>query len=116
MDYERRASLRAPPRSGHGRSTDATEVNSHKNTQDSPESLQRNSIEHLGSGYPDSISELSDCESANVSALSRAPRGLLTLTLEALGNIENMGNPDLAERLLEEGKREIKRSWMISFY
>jgi len=70
--------------------TDTTEVNSHEITWDFPEGPPQYSVYHLRFWCPSPISELSDCGSASVCELSRAPSRLLTPTLEALYNMENM--------------------------
>ena len=61
--------------------------------------LPGNSIDSLGSGYLQLISDLSDGD--GTSALSSAPSGTLTPTLEALSKMESMRSPDPAERLLK---------------
>ena len=66
--------------------------------------------EPLGTAYLQPISELSDGDST--SALSSAPSGMLTPTLEELSNMESMRNPDPAERLLYERKKNIRKSWV----
>ena len=67
----------------------------------------RESIDSLGSGYPQPISDLSDGDST--SALSSAPSGILTPTFEALSKMESMRSPDPAESLLYERKKKISR-------
>ena len=84
---------------------DATEVDIQPNSWDFPGGLPRNSICSLGSGYLQPISDLSDGDST--SALSSAPSGILTQTLEALSKMESMRSPDLAGRLLYERKKKI---------
>ena len=91
-------------------STDTTEVDSQVNPWEFPEQLPENSMESLTSGYLQPISELSDADST--SALSSAPSGILTPSLEALSNMESMGNPDPAVRLLYERKKKIRKSWV----
>ena len=84
--------------------TDATEVDIRPNSWDFPGELRGNSIDSLGSGYLQSISDLSDGDST--SALSSAPSGI-TSTLEALSKMESMRSPDPAERFLYERKKKI---------
>jgi len=89
--------------------TDATEVDLQPDSWDFPGELPGQSMESLGTGYLQLISELSDGDSAI--ALFSAPSGMLTPTLEALSNMESMRNPDPAERLLYERKKKIRKSW-----
>jgi len=91
-------------------STDATEVDSQVNAWEFPEQLPGSSMDTLTSGYLQPISELSDGDST--SALSSAPSGILTPTLDALSNMESMGNPDPTMRLLYEKKKKIRKSWV----
>ena len=96
--------------SEHSQTTDATEVDMQPNSWDLPGDMPGNSIEELGSRYLQPISDLSDGDST--SALSSAPSGMLTPTLEALSNMESMRTPDAAERLLYERKKKIRKSWV----
>ena len=43
-------------------------------------------------------------------ALSSAPNGILTATLEALSNMESMRSSDPVERFLYERKKKIRKS------
>ena len=93
--------------SQQSQTTDATEVDIpvQPNSWDFPGELLGNSIDSLGSGYLQPISDLSDGDST--SALSSAPSGILTPTLEALSKMKSMRSPDPAERLLYERKKKI---------
>ena len=83
----------------------ATKPNDRHNSRDFPGELPGNSIDLLGSGHLQPISDLSDGDST--SALSSAPRGILTPTLEALSEMESMRSPDPVEHLLYERKKKI---------
>ncbi|PUU83593.1 hypothetical protein B9Z19DRAFT_1118946 [Tuber borchii] len=96
--------------SQQSQTTDATEIDLQPNSWDLPGDLPSQSMESLGTGYLQPISELSDGDSA--SALSSALSGMLTPTLEALSNMESMTNPDPAESLLYERKKKIRKSWV----
>ena len=63
--------------------------------------LPENSIDSLGSGHMQPISELSNGDI--VSTLSSLPSGILTPTVEALSNMRNL---DPAERLRYERKKD----------
>jgi len=89
---------------------DATKVDLQPDSWDFPGELPGQSMESLGTGYLQPISELSDGDSA--SARSSAPSGMLTPTLEAPSNMEGMRNPNPAERLLYERKKKIRKSWV----
>ena len=94
--------------SQQSQTTDVTEVDSKPSSWDFPGELPGQSMESLGKGYLQPISELSDGDS--VSALSKAPSGMLAPTLEALSNMESMRNPGHAERLFYERKKKIRKS------
>jgi len=77
--------------SQQSQTTDATEVDMQPNTWDFPGELPGNSIDSLGSGYLQPLSDLSDGDST--SALSSIPSGIPTPTLEVLSNMENYAEP-----------------------
>ena len=68
------------------------------------------SMESLSSGYLQPIAQLSIGEST--SALSYAPSGMLTPTMEELSIMESIRNSDPAERLFYERKKKIRKSWV----
>ena len=90
--------------SQQSQTTDATEVDIQPNSWDFPVELPGNSIDSLGSGY---LHPISDLDGDSTSALSSAPSGILTPTLEALSKMESMRSPDTPERLLYERKKKI---------
>ena len=91
--------------SQQSQTTDATEVDIQPNSWDFPGELPGNSIDSLGSGYLQPISDLSD--DGSTSAHSSASSGILTRTLEALSKMRSMRSPDPAKRLLYERKMKI---------
>ena len=93
--------------SQQSQTTDATQVDSKPSSWDFPGELPGQSMESLGKGYLQPISEISDGDS--VSALPKALSGMLTPTLEALSNMESMRNPNPAERILYERKKKIRK-------
>ena len=56
---------------------------------------------------PDTCSQYHLSDGDSTSALSSALSGMLTLTLEALSNMESMRSPDPPEQLLSERKEKI---------